>query len=95
MLELCCNSFKKFCDADNYEELETASDSLLGNVCEENLEDLILSEKQDHWNAIRLRDCTDNFTANATISFLECAATHTRNLIRGNQGSLRKNLDVQ
>ena len=39
-------------------------------LSEENLEDIILPEKRNEWEAIRLRDCTDSFTANATGNFL-------------------------
>ena len=38
-------------------------------LSEENLEDVILSEKRDDWNAMLLGDCTDTFTANATDNF--------------------------
>ena len=38
-------------------------------LLEEYLEDLILPEKRNEWEAIRSRDCTDTFTANATDNF--------------------------
>ena len=52
--------FKKFCDTEKYEELELDTDSL---------EDIILPERKNEWEAIRFRYCTDSFTANATGNF--------------------------
>ena len=69
MLELYYNFFKKFGDTDKYEELEMDTDSLYLALSEENLEDVILSEKRSEWNQMRSNDCTDNFTANATDNF--------------------------
>ena len=43
-----------------------------------NLEDVILSEKQDQWKAIRSRECTDNLTANATDNFSQNMLQHTQ-----------------
>ena len=59
-------SSKKFCDTEKYEELEMDTDSLYLALSEENLEDIILPEKRNEWEAIRSRDCTESFTANAT-----------------------------
>ena len=73
MWELYYNFFKKFCDTkfcDKYEELEMDIDFLYLALSEENLEDTILPEKRNEWEAIRSRDCTDGFTANATGTFL-------------------------
>ena len=69
MLEHYYNFFKKFCDTDKYEELEMDTDYLYLALSEENLEDVILPEKQAKWDKLRSTDCTDNFTANATDSF--------------------------
>ena len=52
-----------------YEELEMDTDSLSLALWEENLEDIILPEKTNEWDAIRSRDCTDSFTAIATGNF--------------------------
>ena len=80
-LEICNISFRKFCDADEYEELEMDNtDSLYLALSEEILEDVILPEKRDEWKAMRSRDCTDIFTANATdILFPRiCCNTHKK-----------------
>ena len=45
------------------------TDSLYLALSEENLEDIILPEKRNGGEAIRSRDCTDSFTANATGNF--------------------------
>ena len=66
MLELYFNFSKKFCDTEKYEELEMDTDSLYSALSEEKLEDIILPEKRNEWEAIRSRDCTDSFTRNAT-----------------------------
>ena len=73
MLELYYNFFKKFCDTDKYEELEMDTDSIYLALSEENLED-VTSE----WDQLRSKDCTDNFTANATDNFFPrtCCNVH-------------------
>ena len=69
MLELYNNSFKKFCDADKYEELQMVTDSLYMALSDAKLEEVVLPEKRYKWNAMRSRDCTDTFTTNATGYF--------------------------
>ena len=66
MLELYYNFFKKFCDTDMFEELEMDTDSLYLALSEENLEDVNLPEKRPERDQLRSKDCSDNFTANAT-----------------------------
>ena len=85
MLELYYNFFKKFCGTDNYEELETDTDSFHLALSEENLEDVILPEKRAEWEQLRSNDCTDNFTANATDNFFSrtCCHTHKKHNERG------------
>ena len=80
MLELYYNFFKKFCDTDKYEELEMDTDSLYLALSEENLEDAILPEKRAEWDQLRFKDCTDNFTANATDNFFPrtCCNVHKK-----------------
>ena len=68
MLELYYN-FKKFYDTDKYEELGMDTDSLYLALSEENWEDVILHNKRAEWDQLRPKDCTDNFTANATDIF--------------------------
>ena len=69
MLELYYNFFKKICDTDRCEDLEMDTDSLYSDLSEESLEDAIRPEKRSEWNQLRSKDCTDNFTANATDDF--------------------------
>ena len=69
MLELYYNFFKKFCDTDKYEGLETDTDSLYLALSKEKLEDVNLPQKRAEWEQLRSKDCTDNFTANATDNF--------------------------
>ena len=45
------------------------SDSLYLALSEENLKDVIVPEKRAEWDQLRSKDCTDNFTANATDNF--------------------------
>ena len=80
LLELYYNFFKKFCDTEKYEELEIDTDSLYLALSEENLEDNILPEKRSEWEAIRLRGCTDSFTANATGNLFrrKCCTAHKK-----------------
>ena len=80
MLELYYNFFKKFCDTDKYEELETDTDSLYITLSEEILEDVILPENRAEWEQLRSKDCTDNFTANATDNFFPrtCCNVHKK-----------------
>ena len=96
MPELYYNFLKKFCDTDKYEELEMDTDSLYLALSKEKLEDVILPEKRAEWEQLRSKDCTDNFTANATDNFSpELVVMPTRNMMRENQASSEKNLDVK
>ena len=80
MLELYYNFFKKFCDIDKYEEVEMDTDSLYLALPEKNLEDDILPEKRPEWDQLRSKDCTNNFTANATDNFFPrfCCNVHKK-----------------
>ena len=80
MLEFLHNFFKTFCDTEKYEELEMDTDSLFLDLSEENLEDNILPEKRNKWEAIHSRDCTDSFTVNATSNFFPrtCCTAHKK-----------------
>ena len=96
MLELYYKFFKKFCDIDKYEELEMDTDSLYLALSKEILEDVILPEKRGEWDKSRSKDCTDNFTANATDNFSpELVVIPTRKMIIKSRASSEKNLDVQ
>ena len=83
ILELYYNFFRKFCDTEKYEELEIDTDSLYLALSEKNLEDIILPEKRNEWEAIRSlrsQDCTDSFTANAMGNFFPrtCCSVHKK-----------------
>ena len=80
VLELYYNFFKKFCDTEKYEEPEMDTNSLYLALSEGNSEDIFLPEKRNEWKAIRSRDCTDSFTANATGSFFPrtCCSAHKK-----------------
>ena len=80
ILELYYNFFKKVCDTDKYEELEMDTDSLYLALSEENLEDVVLPEKRAEWDKVCSKDCSDNFTANATDNFFPgtCCNTHKK-----------------
>ena len=80
MLELYYTFLKVFCDTEKSEELEMDTDSLYLALSEGNLEDIILPEKRNEWEAIRSRGCTDSFTANATSNFFPrtCCGAHKK-----------------
>ena len=42
------------------------TDSLYLALSDENLEDVVFPEKRVEWIQFRSKDCTNNFTANAT-----------------------------
>ena len=70
--------------------------SLYLALSEEKLEDVILPKKRAELDKLRSKDCTDNFTANATTTFsLELVVKPTRNIIRESRASSKKILDVQ
>ena len=72
------------------------TDSLYLALSEESLEDVILPGKRAEWSQLGSKDCTDNFTANATDNFSpELAVMSARNMIRENRVSSKKSLDVQ
>ena len=97
MLELYYNFSKEFCDTEKSEELEMDTDSLSLALLAENLEDIILPEKRIEWEAIRSRNCTDSFTANATSNFFPstCCGAHKkhdkrdRDCLKENSGVLK------
>ena len=80
MLELYYNFFKNFCDTDKYEKLEVDTNSLYLAFYEENLKNVILLEKRAEWDLLGSKDCTDNFTANATDNFFPrtCCNVHKK-----------------
>ena len=80
MLQLHYNFFKKFCDTEKYEDLKMDTDSLYFALSEVNLEDINFPEKRKEWEAIRSRDCTNSFTADATGNLFTrtCCSAHKK-----------------
>ena len=85
MLSSKCWSFtiissKSFADTEKYDELQMYTDSLYLDLSEENLEDIILPEKRNEWEAVRSHEFTDSFTPNATGNFFPrtCCAAHKK-----------------
>ena len=70
------------------------TDTLYLAFSEENLEDVIFLEKRAEWDQLRSKDCTDNFTANATAKIIPrtCCFVHKKHDKRS--VSLKKSLDV-
>ena len=56
------------------------TDSLYLTLSEENFEDIVLPQKTNEWEAVRSRDCTDSFTANARGNFFPrtCCTAHKK-----------------
>ena len=80
VLELYYNFFEKVCDTEKYEELQMDTDSFYSSLSEGNSVDNILPEKRNEWEAVRSRDCTDSFTANATGKLFPstCCTAHKK-----------------
>ena len=80
MLQFNYNFSGKFCDTEKHEELGMDTNSLYLALSEKNLKDIVLPEKRNKWEAIRSRDCTDSFIANATGSFFAktCCTAHMK-----------------
>ena len=69
MLELYYNFFERFCDVNNFEELEMDTEFLYLALSEKDLYNCIREESMAEWGLLRTEDCKDDFTANATTSF--------------------------
>ena len=79
MLELYYNFSTKFCDVNNFEELEMDTDSLYVALAEKELEDCLRPEMEAEWKQLRSKGCPDSFTADAVGNFSpECAVTSTK-----------------
>ena len=79
-LELYYNFFTKFCDLHKLEELEMDTDSLYLALGENEQEDCIRPEMEAEWEHLRLRDCSDRFTADAVANFCprRCSDKHKK-----------------
>ena len=78
ILELYYNFFARFCDVNQFEELEMDTDSLYLALAEKKLEDCIRTEMKVEWRRLRSNDYLDNFTADAVAKFLPrtCCVKH-------------------
>ena len=72
LLELYYNFFTRFCDVNQFEELEMDTDSLYLALAEKELEDCIRPEMRAEWQRLRSNDCVDNFLAHAVA----CCVKH-------------------
>ena len=70
MLELYYNFSERFCDVNNFEELEMDTDSLYLALSEKEFYGCIREESKNEWGLLRRKDCKGDFTANATNNFL-------------------------
>ena len=80
MLELYYKFFTRFCDVNNFEELEMDTDSLYLGLAENELEDCIRAEMRAEWQRLRSNYCVDNFTAAAVTNFFPrtCCVKHKK-----------------
>ena len=69
MLEYYYNFFERFCEVNNFEELEMDTDSLYLALSEKEFYDCIQEEIEVEWELMRTKDCKDDFTADAKTSF--------------------------
>ena len=76
-LELNQKFLIKFCDLNNFEELEMDTDWLYNALAEKKLQDCIRLGVRTDWQRLRSNDCLDRFTANAVAVFSRtCCAKH-------------------
>ena len=78
MLELYYNSFTRFCDVSNFEELEMDTDSLYLALAEKKLEDCIRPEMRAECQRLWSNDCVDSFIADAVAKLFPntCCEKH-------------------
>ena len=96
MLELYYIFFSKFCDTDKYEELEMDTNSLYLALSAENLEDVILPKKELNGSGYVLKIALKTLRRMQPTTFSpELVVIPTRNMIRENRASSKKNLDAQ
>ena len=80
MLEPYYNFFERFCDDNNFEEVEMDTDSLYLALSEKEFYDCIREESKVEWELTRTQDCKDDFTASATTNLFPrtCCAKHKK-----------------
>ena len=69
ILELNYIFFAKYCDVKKFEDLEMDKTSQYFARAEKELEECVWPEMKAEWKRLRLKDCTDNHTAEAVGSF--------------------------
>ena len=69
LLELYYDSFHKFRDMNQFDELEMDTDSLYLALAEQELRDCIQPEVKAKWEKMRTTDCDDSFAADASRNF--------------------------
>ena len=69
ILKLYCNFFERFCDVNKFEELEMDTDSLYLALSDKELHDCFREVSKAEWELMGIKDCRDDFTANATSHF--------------------------
>ena len=96
MFKLYYSFLEKNCDADKIEELERDTHSLFGSIRRKLRRRCSIQRTRPvEWKCIQQIAQTLSLPTQLTTSFPECAATHTSNMMKRNQGSLRKSLDLQ
>ena len=70
MLELYYNFFHKYCNENNFEELEMDTDSLYLALAEDNLDDCILPDTKAQWTLTCRNDFRDDFIADAVSTYM-------------------------
>ena len=80
MLELYYNFFQRFCDVNQFEELEMNTDSLYLALSQKEMYDCIREASKTEWGLMRTEDCKNDFTANATTNFFSrtCCTKHLK-----------------
>ena len=80
MLELYYIFFERFCDVNNFAEMEMDTDSSYLSLSGKEVYDCIREESKAEWELMRTKDCKDDFTANATTNFFPgtCCTEHKK-----------------
>ena len=92
MLELAYMFFDKLGDFNNFEELETGTESLYLALAENELIDCIQPEMSTEWERLRSTECDYSFAADVSGKFfLEPVARNTRSMIRRSPVSSKNN----
>ena len=69
-LELYCNLFTKFCDVNEFEEVEINTDSLYQALAQTELKACIRHETQMEWHRLRSNDSVASLIADAVGKIL-------------------------